>query len=75
MTLPYGMLAQISFLKAEDYLNYCWVQNATKFLTPYWKARGQNYTEVESTRDKAATSATVIQDGIRMEKKESLISL
>lgn len=69
------MLAQISSLKAEDYLNYCRVKIAANFLTPLWKARGQNYTKAESTKDEVATSAAIIQDDIRIEKKESLISL
>lgn len=69
------MLAQVASLKPEDYLNYWRVQNAAKFFTTFWKARGQNYTKAESTRDKVGASATIIQDDTRIEMKESLISL
>lgn len=65
MTPLYGMLAQISSLKA-DYLNYCRVQNAAKFFTSFWKARDKNYIEAENTRDKVTTSANGIQDDIRI---------
>lgn len=63
------------FLLKVDYLNHCRVHNDAKFLTPFWKARGQNYDKAESTRDKAAISATIIQDDTRIETKESLTSL
>jgi len=47
--IPSGMLAWISPLKAEEDFKYCRVPDAAKLLTPFWKARGQNYTKAERT--------------------------